>query len=101
MNLRKLKRGRKHTRRALAILGCVVLLYLAAGGSYLHQHTQGRDNPCHICQSLHIPALAAAAQNLIPDVGPIARHSSLPRQVEPSDSFDVLRASRAPPTVQL
>lgn len=100
MRLRKLKFGMT-ARRTLAILGCVALLYLAAGGSFLHQHTQGHDNPCHICQSVHIPALAAAAQNLVPDVGPISWYSSAPLQAAASDSFDVLRASRAPPSVQL
>jgi len=43
-----------------ALLACVALLYFAAGGSLFHQHTTGPDNACHICQALHMPALAAA-----------------------------------------
>ncbi|HEY2462246.1 MAG TPA: hypothetical protein VGI16_15665 [Candidatus Acidoferrum sp.] len=100
MSLGRLKLGLRK-RQILAILGCVALLYLAAGGSFLHAHTQGHDNPCHICQSVHIPALAAAAHNLIPDVEPVAWHCSVPLRTAPTDSFDVLRASRAPPAVQL
>src|SRR6266481_2040029 len=47
-------------KRALAILGCVALLYFAAGGVFAHQHTGGPETACHVCQSLHVPALAAA-----------------------------------------
>jgi len=52
--------GHKGMRRALAILGCLALLYFVAG-STLHHHTSGPDTACHICQALHMPALAAAA----------------------------------------
>jgi hypothetical protein len=91
--------GRSSTRRALAVLGCVALLYLAAGGTFLHHHTNGPETTCHICQSLHMPALAAARLDLIPDTEHIAWHAALPRHVSQSDSFSLHRASRAPPTV--
>src|SRR5271170_619182 len=90
--------ARKTARRALAVLACAVLLYFAAGGSFLHQHTGGPGNACHICQSLHLPVLAAAALDLIAAPELIARFSSLPQRPAPSSSFSLHRASRAPPT---
>jgi len=85
-------------KRALAILGCVVLLYFAAGGAFVHQHTGGPETPCHVCQSLHIPALAAASLDLIPEARQITWHAALPVDVSPLDSFATHRASRAPPS---
>jgi hypothetical protein len=84
-------------RRAVALAACAVLLYFAAGGSLLHEHTGGPENPCHICQSLHMPALAAASLSLVATPELIARYSLLPRRTPPSDSFSVHHASRAPP----
>jgi len=85
-------------RRALAILGCVALLYFAAGGAFVHQHTGGPDTACHICQALHMPALAAAPLDLIPEARQVAWHAALPDSVSPLDSFASHRASRAPPS---
>jgi hypothetical protein len=88
--------GHKGTRRALALLGCVALLYFTAG-STLHRHTNGHETPCHVCQALHMPALAAAPLDLIPEAQQVAWHASLPQHAAPSDSFALHRASRAPP----
>jgi len=85
-------------RRALAVLGCVALLYFAAGGSVLHHHSGGPDTACHICQALHMPALAAAPLDLIPEAREVARHAALPDSAAPQDSFALHRASRAPPS---
>jgi hypothetical protein len=85
-------------RRALAILGCVALLYFAAGGAFVHQHTGGPDTACHVCQSLHVPALAAASLELIPEARQVAWHAVPPDSVSPLDSFALHRASRAPPS---
>jgi len=85
-------------RRALAVLGCVALLYFAAGGAFAHQHTGGPDTACHICQALHMPALAAAPLDLIPEAREVARHAALPDDAAPQDSFALHRASRAPPS---
>jgi hypothetical protein len=93
MGLTKLISG----RRALAILGCVALLYFAAGGTFAHQHNGGPETACHVCQSLHVPALAAASLDLIPQVRQVAWHPVLPENVSPLDSFSLHRASRAPP----
>jgi hypothetical protein len=90
--------GRTSVRRAVAVLACAVLLYFAAGGSLLHQHRNGPENACHICQSLHAPALAAAAFDLVAVPELIARYSSLPQHAAPSNSFSLHRASRAPPS---
>jgi hypothetical protein len=85
-------------RRALALLACAALLYFAAGGSFLHQHTKGPDTACHICQALHMPALAAARLDLNSTPQIITWYFSVPQHVAPSDSFSLHRASRAPPT---
>jgi hypothetical protein len=85
-------------KRALAVLGCVALLYFAAGGSVLHHHTGGPDTACHICQALHMPALAAAPLDLIPEAREVARHTALPDDAASQDSFALHRASRAPPS---
>lgn len=96
MSSRGITSGGVSVRRALAVLACAVLLYFAAG-SLLHQHTSGPENACHICQALHLPALAAAALHLVATPQLIARYSSQARHVAPSDSFSLHHASRAPP----
>jgi hypothetical protein len=90
--------GRTAVRYALALLACAALLYFAAGGSLFHQHTNGPDTACHICQALHIPALAAARLDLVSTPQVITWYSSLPQHAAPSDSFSLHRAGRAPPT---
>jgi len=89
--------GSKAAQRGLALLGCLALLYFVAG-STLHSHTaSGPDTPCHICQALHMPALAAAPLGLIHEAQQVTWHASLPLNAVPSDSFALHRASRAPP----
>ncbi len=85
-------------RRALALLACAALLYFAAGGSLFHQHTNGPDTACHMCQALHMPALAAARLGLVSTPQIVTWYSSLPPRAAPSDSFSLHRAGRAPPT---
>jgi len=89
--------GRSTAQRALAILACAALLYFAAGGSSLHEHSNGPDTACHICQALHMPALAAAPLDLVSTPEPVSWYSSLPLHAAPSDSFSLHRAGRAPP----
>lgn len=98
MQANKAMYGRTKLRRAVAILACLALLYFAAGGS-LHHHTSGPENACHICQSLHMPALVAASLDLVATPEFVARNSSLPQHNAPSDSFSLHRASRAPPAL--
>jgi hypothetical protein len=88
---------RRVVRRGLAILACAALLYFAAGGAVFHQHPNGPDPACHICQALHMPALAAARLDLSSTPELVTRYSSLPQHAAPSDSFALHRSSRAPP----
>ncbi len=97
MDLRGTIFGGSKVRRALALVACVALLYFAAGGSLFHQHTNGPDTACHICQALHMPALAAARLDLAGTLQIVTRFSSLPQHVAPSNSFSLHRAGRAPP----
>ena len=90
--------GRTIARRTVAVLACTALLYFAAGGSLFHQHTNGPDTACHMCQALHIPALAAARLDLTSTPQIVTWYSSLPQHATPSDSFSLHRAGRAPPT---
>jgi len=82
----------------MALLACVALLYFAAGGSLFHQHTNGPDTACHICQALHMPALAAARLDLVSTPQTVIWFSSVAQHASPSDSFSLHRAGRAPPT---
>jgi hypothetical protein len=88
---------RRVTRRALALLACAALLYFAAGGSLFHEHTNGPDTACHMCQALHMPALAAARLDLVSTPEIVIWYFSLPQHAAPSDSFSLHRAGRAPP----
>jgi hypothetical protein len=98
MKLLNIKFEQKLARRALALVACAAILYFAAGGSLLHQHTSGADNACHICQALHMPALAAASLDLLPAPEVVIRYTSLPAHVSPNSSFSLHRAGRAPPS---
>ena len=89
--------GRTVARRALALVACAALLYFAAGGSLFHEHTNGPDTACHICQALHMPALAAARLDLVSTPEIVTWYASLPQHAAPSDSFSLHRAGRAPP----
>lgn len=84
-------------RQALALVACAVLLYFATGGALLHQHTGGSENACHVCQALHIPALAASA-NLVAVPEVVTRYCEPVQNILPSSSFSLHRAGRAPPT---
>ena len=90
--------GRTAVRRGLAVLACAALLFFAAGGSFLHKHTNGPDTACHICQALHLPALTAARLDLVSTAQIVARYSSLPQRETPTNSFSLYHAGRAPPT---
>jgi hypothetical protein len=75
--------GRTFARRAMALLGCAVLLFFAAGGTFLHHHQGGPETACHVCQTLHMPALAAASLDLVTAPEPITWYSSLPLHADP------------------
>ena len=98
MDSRRDNSGEVAARRAIALLACGALLYFAIGVSLFHQHSNGPDTACHICQVLHMPALAAT--RLMLSIAPVvlAWYCSLLQYVAPRDSFSLHRASRAPPT---
>ena len=98
MNPLRIMFGRTVVRQGLALLACAALLYFAAGGSFLHEHTKGPDTACHICQALHIPTLAAARLDLVSKPEIVTWCFSLPQHAAPSDSFSLHRAGRAPPS---
>jgi hypothetical protein len=98
MDLMRSMSGRTAVRRGMALLACAALLYFAAGGSFLHEHTKGPDTACHICQALHMPALAAAPLDLVSTPEFVTWHFSLPQHTAPSNSFALHRAGRAPPS---
>ena len=52
-------------QRYVAVLLCVAVFYFAAGGSFLHRHTSSQETVCHVCQSLHAPALTSAAGQIV------------------------------------
>jgi hypothetical protein len=91
------KGGLVTIHRALALFACAALLFFAAGGALLHQHTNGPDAACHICQTLHLPALAAAPLDLVSEPEPVTWYSSLPHHAGTCDSFALHHAGRAPP----
>jgi hypothetical protein len=84
-------------RRALALLACAMLLYFAVGGTLLHQHKDEPGAVCHICQSLHMPALAAAQQHAAQAPQLVTRSAAIALDAATTDSFGLHRASRAPP----
>src|ERR1700693_1149640 len=88
----------RFVRPALALLGCVLLLYVATGFAFLHPHHNCPETTCHVCQVLHAPALAVARLNLVPEAQQVARNSSLPENATPASPCALHRASRAPPS---
>lgn len=84
-------------RRISAAAVCLVLLYFAAGGSFLHEHKSGPDPVCHVCQSLHAPALAASWQALVSYPELTGWHTVQPVQLASLDEFRFLPSGRAPP----
>src|SRR5947208_17107171 len=90
--------GAVAARRIFALVACGALLYFALGATLPHGHAQGPDNACHVCQALHMPALAAARLDLSSTPQIVTWYSSAPQHSAPSDSFSLHRAGRAPPT---
>src|SRR2546430_16129809 len=83
---------------AMALVACGALLSFALGPPPPHGHARGPRNACHVCQALHMPALAAARLDLSSTPQIVTWYSSAPQHLAPSDSFSLHRAGRAPPT---
>ena len=90
--------AKMNARRVLALLAGMALLYFAAGGAFLHAHKDGSgDTPCHVCQALHMPALAPAgtASIAIPEF--VSWYLTQPIHPAPCEAFSIHHAGRAPP----
>ena len=86
-------------RRVGAALICLALLYFAGGGSLLHQHKGGPDAVCHVCQSLHAPALTSSVSGIASAPEVSAWLTSRDASSSALDEFSVLRSGRAPPSL--
>jgi hypothetical protein len=86
-------------RRIAAAAVCLALLYFAAGGSLLHEHKSGPETVCHVCQSLHAPALAVSANGLavLPELA--GWHVPRPVAVAAINEFSFHPSGRAPPSL--
>ena len=89
--------GALFSRRTVALLASAALLCFAVGAAVFHEHSNGPDTVCHLCQALHMPALEAARLALSETAAIVAWYTSAPQHTAPSDSFALHRASRAPP----
>jgi len=85
-------------RRTGAALLCLALLYFAGGGSFLHQHHGAPDTACHLCQSLHAPALTASFSGIASAPQISGWHDSRPVPAAVAEEFSLHRAGRAPPS---
>jgi hypothetical protein len=90
--------GKITARRAMALLACGALFFFAAGGAFIHEHKDGRgDTACHVCQALHLPALAPATAEAIVVPESVSWYLSQPIHAAPCDAFSLHHAGRAPP----
>ncbi|HXM93242.1 MAG TPA: hypothetical protein VOA64_03145 [Candidatus Dormibacteraeota bacterium] len=88
---------RSISRCALAVLCCAALLYFAAGGWFLHQHGKGPDTICHVCQVLHMPAVAIASFAFFSAPEIVTQYLSAWHSSSGNDPLSLHRAGRAPP----
>ena len=85
-------------QRFLAVLLCLAVLYFAAGGSFLHRHAGAQETVCHVCQSLHAPALATAGGLLVALPELTGWHEARPIQTSSLNEVSLDHAGRAPPS---
>ena len=88
--------GTRAERLAAAAI-CLALLYFAAGGSFLHDHKSGPETVCHVCQSMHAPALAVSSGGIV--LYPELRgwYVARPVVLAATDEFSLHPSGRAPP----
>jgi hypothetical protein len=85
-------------QRICAALLCLMLLYFAGGGRFLHEHNGAPDTVCHVCQSLHVPALTIAFSGIAAAPQLAGWHDSRSVITAALDEVSLLRSGRAPPT---
>jgi hypothetical protein len=90
--------GRSSVRRAVAVVAFAALLFFAAGGSFLHQHNGGPETVCHVCQSLHAPALTVSFSGIASPPQILGWHDARPLLTADLDEFSLHRSGRAPPS---
>jgi len=95
--LRENSGGRQ--RRIGAALICLALLFFAGGGSLWHQHHGGPETVCHVCQSLHAPALTVSFCGIASAPQVLGWHDARPLLKADLDEFSLQHSGRAPPSV--
>jgi hypothetical protein len=85
-------------QRIGAALLCLMLVYFAGGGRFLHEHKSAPDTVCHVCQSLHTPALTVAFSGIAIAPQLAGWHDSRPVITAALDEVSLLRSGRAPPS---
>jgi hypothetical protein len=95
--LGKVSRGLK-LRPIGAAMVCLALLYFAGGGSLVHQHNGGPETVCHVCQSLHAPALTVTFGGIACAPQILGWHDARPLLAAGLDEFSLHRSGRAPPS---
>jgi hypothetical protein len=85
-------------RRIGAALLCLALFYFAGGGSFLHKHHAAPDTVCHVCQSLHAPALTVTFSGIASAPQISGWHDLRPVFTAALDEVSLLRSGRAPPS---
>jgi hypothetical protein len=98
MSLPRKNSGGIGFRRIGAALICLALLYFAGGGSLLHHHNGGPDTVCHVCQSLHAPALTVSFSGIASAPQISGWHDSRPVFRAALVEVSLLRSGRAPPS---
>ena len=86
-------------KRYGAALLCLAVLYFAAGGSFQHRHSNGQETVCHVCQSLHAPALAATAGLLVAAPEVSGRREAPAVEASARNEVSLDHAGRAPPAI--
>src|SRR5215470_549623 len=85
-------------KRYAAVLLCLAVFYLAAGGSFLHRHAGGQETVCHVCQSLHAPALTTSGSPLVAAPEVSGWHEARPIRASARRAVSLYHAGRAPPS---
>ena len=84
-------------RQVLAILGCVVLLYVVSGLAFLHHHTQDPRRLATFAKCYMLRLSPISPGDLIPAAHQVARHSSTLELFNAENFVASHRTPRAPP----
>ena len=90
--------SRRTVERYAAVLLSLAVFYFAAGGSFLHRHTGPQETVCHVCQSLHAPALATASGLSVASPEIAGWHEAFPIHAYALNDVSLHPAGRAPPS---